>query len=734
VAVVIPIIADVKGLVSGIGDTEKQLNRLGKNVGKVGENLTKGLTLPIVGLAAASVVAFDQVDSAMDDLAANTGATGARLESLQETFKKVAANATQGMGDVSDVVSQLNTRLGVTGKPLEDLSARVLDFARVTGLDAKTATISLTRAMNDAGISVKDSAGFMDMLLVASQKTGIGADVLADKLVKFGSPMRQLGFSVEQTAALLGEFEKAGVNTDLVMGSLRIGLGKLAKAGEEDLPKALRVSIAEIENAKTGGEAAAKAMELFGARAGADMAAAIREGRLDIEDLVSTLENSAGALDSTAEATEGPQEQLARMKNQLILTGAAFAEVFIPVLEKVLGPLQSLVGAFRNLSDGQKNAVVTTLAIVASVGPLLMIIGKAIAIFSMLRSVIIAVRAAQIGLNIAMIANPIGLIVLAVVALIAAFVIAYKRSETFRDIVDSIARVVQDNLIKAFDFLKQKIDELWPVVQSVFASIKPVLKGIGEVVEFGIGVYILLIGTYIKTWITIFRTAYELIKPVAILIGGLVKDYIVAYIRLIETAIDLGVTAFNGLKTTVIAVRDAISKPLQTISSMIETSIGGAAEYVKGAIRGITGVFETVVRGIKNFWNANVGGKGFAVPNWVPGFGGNSFKIPFLAEGGIVNSPTLAMIGEGGPEAVIPLSKMNTGGGAVTYNIVVNAGLGTDPDDLGRTIVESIKRYEKRNGAVFQGPIVTTLANAAGKTSTASAATDFNRAKTLRSG
>jgi hypothetical protein len=74
------------------------------------------------------------------------------------------------------------------------------------------------------------------------------------------------------------------------------------------------------------------------------------------------------------------------------------------------------------------------------------------------------------------------------------------------------------------------------------------------------------------------------------------------------------------------------------------------------------------------------------------------------------------------------------GGSTVVYNLVVNAGLGTDPDDLSRTIVESIKRYEKRNGAVFQGPIVTTLANAFGKTSAASAATDFNRAKTLRSG
>jgi hypothetical protein len=119
-------------------------------------------------------------------------------------------------------------------------------------------------------------------------------------------------------------------------------------------------------------------------------------------------------------------------------------------------------------------------------------------------------------------------------------------------------------------------------------------------------------------------------------------------------------------------------------------------------------------------------------------------KPTLMARGGILKQPTF-VAGEAGREAVIPLESSSAmkilrdaigggGGSTVVYNLVVNAGLGTDPDDLGRTIVESIKRYEKRNGAVFQGPIVTTLANAAGKTSTASAATDFNRAKTLRSG
>jgi len=71
--------------------------------------------------------------------------------------------------------------------------------------------------------------------------------------------------------------------------------------------------------------------------------------------------------------------------------------------------------------------------------------------------------------------------------------------------------------------------------------------------------------------------------------------------------------------------------------------------------------------------------------------------FPRMAEGGIVNRPTMAMIGEAGPEAVIPLSKM---GGDNIY-ITVNAGMGSDGVELGKQIIDAIKRAERRNGKVF---------------------------------
>jgi hypothetical protein len=83
-----------------------------------------------------------------------------------------------------------------------------------------------------------------------------------------------------------------------------------------------------------------------------------------------------------------------------------------------------------------------------------------------------------------------------------------------------------------------------------------------------------------------------------------------------------------------------------------------------------------------------------------------------LALGGILNKQVFTA-GEAGPEAVMPLTGrggamlrdalgMNEQRGA-TYNITVNAGMGTNGAEVGREIVEAIKVFERRNGPVFAG-------------------------------
>jgi hypothetical protein len=69
-------------------------------------------------------------------------------------------------------------------------------------------------------------------------------------------------------------------------------------------------------------------------------------------------------------------------------------------------------------------------------------------------------------------------------------------------------------------------------------------------------------------------------------------------------------------------------------------------------------------------------------------------SIPRLAEGGIVNSPTLALIGEAGPEAVVPLDRMQSGGG-ITIN--VTGGLATSAE-IGESVVNALRAYSRSAG------------------------------------
>jgi hypothetical protein len=70
--------------------------------------------------------------------------------------------------------------------------------------------------------------------------------------------------------------------------------------------------------------------------------------------------------------------------------------------------------------------------------------------------------------------------------------------------------------------------------------------------------------------------------------------------------------------------------------------------------------------------------------------------IPKMAEGGIVTKPTLALIGEAGPEAVVPLSKMNAGGGG-DVNINVTGGLATSAE-IGQSVVNALRAYSRSAG------------------------------------
>jgi hypothetical protein len=357
---------DDKELKSGLGqaDTEVQgwASKLSGAIGGAAIGIAAAAGAALVGATVAvGKAAWDmgqEYDAALDAIINGTGASGDALDAMGQSVRNLKTSATGlgvGMEQIGATLAEVNTRTGATGAELEQLTGNILQFSRLTGTDSVQNVQLLTRTMGDWGVSMEDSGQLLDTIYGAGQAFGIGIDSLAGKLVQFGAPLRQMGFSLEESAAMLGKWEKEGVNTELVIGSLRIAAGKFAR---ENVPlqDGLRQTMAAIKGAATESEGLAIAMDVFGARAGPDMAAAIREGRFELDEAIATLQGTQGSLADAAERTIGFQESwdiaMAKMSDALIPLGAKMEELGVKLMPLLVAAIEGVIAIVTPLIDG----------------------------------------------------------------------------------------------------------------------------------------------------------------------------------------------------------------------------------------------------------------------------------------------------------------------------------------------------------------------------------------------
>ena len=299
-----------------------------------------GVALAAAGAAAAAMAL--QVDDALDRIRVGTGETGVVLAGLQDSFRRVAGRAPGDLRRVSTAIADLNTRLGLTGPALETLTENVIHVNRMMGIETTALVRELGRVMGDWGIQTADASRTLDLMFAASQRTGIGIEQLGQRVVDYGAPLRMMGFRLEEAVALLSKFEREGVRTELVLGSLRIALGRFAQAGMAPAAS-LKIISEQIKHAADVATATRIAMEYFGARAGPDMASAIREGRLEIDSLVEILQRSEGVVKDTAKDVNGLAESWIVFRNQLLLAFGPLAPVLDAFSERIFPRLGAAV-------------------------------------------------------------------------------------------------------------------------------------------------------------------------------------------------------------------------------------------------------------------------------------------------------------------------------------------------------------------------------------------------------
>jgi TP901 family phage tail tape measure protein len=335
-------------------DVTDNADKAGESGDKAGKSGTEAIEQIAQALAAAGITAtvkeiaegvYELADafSEAEKIVVNaTGATGDALDGLEESMMQAYTGHHQDLSDTAGAIGEINTRMGLTGDALTDVTGKFLDFASITGSNVVTSVQNATKIMNKWGVEQENVESVLDKLAYAGQISGASVDSLSQTLITGSAAFQEMGLSLDNTISLLAAFELYGMNSTTAITAMRTAVKNFSDDGIE-ASEGLRTTITQIQNMENAAEATALAVDVFGARAGVEMANAIRNGAISIEMLNGDLEAAQGTLRTTAEASETLSEKWEKSNNKI---KAAFTSAVEPTLNKFSSGMANLVGRF----------------------------------------------------------------------------------------------------------------------------------------------------------------------------------------------------------------------------------------------------------------------------------------------------------------------------------------------------------------------------------------------------
>lgn len=592
----------------------------------------------------------------------------------------------------------------------------------------------------------------------AAARTLLGAGVSVDKL---GSRMKWLGDIAGATGANLGQLvlpvsqalAKGKLDTQDFYQILNSGAGKVREVLQNELNKR---GLGDIMTAMSKGKVSAEILETALKTAaseggfafnGAAKQAQTFDGRMsNLKETISNVgleligvNKATGEIDPNGifaqmsekveKATKWLEENKEKIKDiaQIIINNIQPAMITLTALwasfkaivitSQIVDAITKVSDAVGKMGDGVKKAAtwyqdLNKAQIASSVS------AKAHAVAVGLQTAATNIATvAQTAFNVAMAANPIGLIVLAIAAVVAGLVWFFTQTEIGKQIfgefvkfvsgvfgnIVSVISTVANAIIVPFQnflsFVSPIFNTLWQIVSSIFILIVAVVAtAIESIVQpfiwlfqnwqtvwnnicgFVSTIWNIIVGVvtaYINTMNAIIsaivNTIMAVISPIVNWINDNIIQPIANFFSGLWNGIVQGVSGFiQGVMNVISPITNWInSNIIQPVSRFFAGLWNGIVQGVNGLAAGIKTVFSSIVGIIKAPINAVIGGinsifrtlNGVTVPSWVPGLGGAhpTFPMfPMLAKGGVVDSATMAIIGESGKEAVMPLEN-NTG-------------------------------------------------------------------------
>jgi hypothetical protein len=593
-------------------------DKAGKSMGSRFASAFKsgGAALVIAGIGIAAVASAVTVENAQNTIARSTGATGKALDGLKTSFENVAKKSPASFGDIAKALAEVNQRTGLTGTGLETLTRQVVTFNRISK-DGPVNVNDLTKALSGFGVPAAKMSKAFDEIFRTSQKTGVPIADLVGTLNRAGPIVRQFGIPIGTATGLLAQLDKAGLEAGPTIAGLRGAFLKFAKAGLE--PKAaLEKSLTAIQDMIAAGNIAGAnnlAVQLFGGR-GVGLVDAAKSGKLALSDLSKSFDTVGPGILETAKNTSTLSGKFGILKNNAQLALAKLGEPILDVLNQglkaVLPSLQRVTDGIAAIAD-HPNAVKVIVALGAAMLTL-KAISLGVAAAQKVAKVAqaawtVATKAAAIAtkafavaqaiLNAVLDANPIVLLVVALVAVGAAFVLAFQHVKPFHDAVVAVATFIQRNWILLgaillapflpFIALVAVIVRNWSTIVDFFRGL--VDKIVGFFTEgFGARLVTFLVNTF-ENVKQIFQGALDVILGIVDLFRSIFSGHW-------EQAWQDILRIFSGVWAIITGVAAQV---LNQLSAILSAGLAIAVGIVRGAVDGIVGFFTALPGRILGF-------------------------------------------------------------------------------------------------------------------------------------
>lgn len=631
----------------------EKAGKVGQAVQTAGQHMMK-VTTAIGGVAAASVTVAANFEQQMSKVQAISGATAEETDKLTESARQWGRDTKYSATEAGEAFEYMALAGWKTDDMLEGIGG-ILNLAAASAMDLGTASDIVTDYLTAFGLSAKDAGKFADEMAYAMSHSNTTTEALGEAYKNCAATAASMGYSVEETTAVLMTMANAGVKGGEAGTALNAIMTRLAtdtKGCATELAKygvevydaqgnmnslsSILTGVRGVWNNLTDEQQANLAKTIAGTNQFSALQTimsglsdeAIASG-MSFSDYAEALQNCDGtASDMAATMQDNLLGRLTQLKSKLEDIGITVGNALLPFMEKAVAKIGELADKFAALSPQQQETILKIAGVVAAIGPLLTIVGKAISVSGQLSSGIgkVVGKLAAMGTTasgatggmailkgaLAAITSPVGIAVAAIAAITAVIVTLWNTNEDFRnkitEIWDRIKTVftefgqhITDKLNSlGFDFenFGEVVKAIWegfcnllaPIIEGVFNNIANVIETTLNVIT---GVFDLFVSLFTGDW----SGAWDAVKGIFESVWNGLKEYISNILNTIKGVAD----AFLGLfGTSWDEVWNSIKTTFENIWNGIVSFFTGILDGIKNAV---TTVWTAISTTVSNVWN-----------------------------------------------------------------------------------------------------------------------------------